>query len=188
MKEMDIQTHTKAVFEPTQNTTHHAASRWSSVSECTLKTIKKKTSWIDIPKAWIPTCKDQRPDSQQSTRSQMIKCMKIYCNIDKTVKSAHKQTFKGTYLMKGCVYVVFLLFRPYKHHFCKFRCFGFSPTKKEKENSAVLRCPKKMLKKLASFHSNRLKTSLEYRAKIFLPWKCQFSSKHWAMVSKGREM
>ena len=36
---------------------------------------------------------------------------KTYCKIVKTVKSAHKQTFKCTYLIKGCVYVVFLLFQ-----------------------------------------------------------------------------
>ena len=49
-------------------------------------------------------------DTEQSTGSQIIICMKIYCKIDKTVKNAHKLTFEVTYLMSGCVYVVFLLF------------------------------------------------------------------------------
>ena len=62
------------------------------------------------PKAWIPIRKHQRLDSQQSSGSQIIICMKIYCKIDKTVKSANKKTFKGTYLRTGCVYVIFVLF------------------------------------------------------------------------------
>ena len=54
-------------------------------------TKNNKNSWIDIPKAWIPIRKHQRLDSQQSSGSQIIICMKIYCKIDKTVKSANKK-------------------------------------------------------------------------------------------------
>ena len=59
---------------------------------------------------------------------------------------------------------------------CRFRTV-FCPTsscfsttkKKTRENSAVLRCQKKKLQKLPSFHFNRSQTSLEYGTKIFLP-------------------
>ena len=107
MEEMDIQTHTKAVFEPTKK--HLSSCRFAMRFSLRMYT-KNNNSWIDSPKAWIPIRKHQRPDSQQSTGSQIIICMKIYCKINKTVKSAHEQTFKGTYLIKGRVYVIFLLF------------------------------------------------------------------------------
>ena len=56
------------------------------------------------------------------------------------------------------------------------------------KTKTALRCQKKKLQKLPSFHFNRSQTSLEYGTKIFFPSKCQFSSKHWAMPSRGREM
>ena len=106
MEQMDIQTHTS--FR-----THikdHSPCRFVMRFCLRMYTKNNKNSWIDIPKAWIPIRKHQRLDSQQSSGSQIIICMKIYCKIDKTVKSANKKTFKGTYLMKGCVHVIFVLF------------------------------------------------------------------------------
>ena len=108
--------------------------------------------------------------------------MRIYRKIDKTVKM-------HTAAIKVYILVVFSQFPAYKHHFRKFWCFFFSLTKKKtRENSAVLRCAKKKLQNLASVHSNRSETSLEHRPKILLPWKRQFSSRCWAMASKGLEM
>ena len=65
--------------------------------------------------------------------------MRIYRKIDKTFKM-------HTAAIKVYILVVFSLFPAYKRHFGKFWCFVFSPTKKKtRENSAVLRYPKKKL-------------------------------------------
>ena len=61
--------------------------------------------------------------------------------------------------------------------------------KKTRENSTVLRCPEKKSYK-NYLHSTLIapKLRLSTEKKILLPWKCQFSSKHRAMASRGREM
>ena len=62
-----------------------------------------------------------------------------------------------------CLLLFSYSFLTYKRHFSKFSYFGFSTiTKNTRENSTVLRCQKKKLQKLPSFHFNRSQTSLEY--------------------------
>ena len=70
-----------------------------------------------------------RSESQQPTGSQIIGiCMEIYLKIDKMVKMYKKQLVKYAYVMKSCVFSY--CFLPYKHHFSKFWCVGFSTIKK----------------------------------------------------------
>ena len=82
-------------------------------------------------------------------------------------------------------------FQPYECHFSKFYFFGLSTTKKKtRENSTVLRCPKKKLRKLPFFYPNCSKPSLEHRPRIFLSWKGQLilvpNIKPWPW--RGQEM
>ena len=59
------------------------------------------------------------------------------------------------------------------------------------EDKGKLGCPTLPEEKVAKstfLPLQSLQSSLEHRSKIFLPEKCQFSSKHPAMTSRGGEM
>ena len=120
--------------------------------------------------------------------------MEIYLNIDTMVKM-----YKNSYLSIGssswayiphetlCLCCFITVSCPINAILASVNFLVFQLLRRRQEKTRLYYFTrKKKLQKLPSFHSNPSQTFLE-RTKIFLPWKCQFSSKHRAMASRGRE-
>ena len=93
--------------------------------------------------------------------------------------------------MKKCLCCFLTVSCPtYKRHFSKFWCFGFSTIKKKtRENSTVLRCPKKKATKITFIPLQSLPDLAWVQNEDSPSLKMSIcDSKHRAMASRGREM